>query len=124
MNYNPIGIARMGGYLLTLLIPTVVYGYFVMLKRRNKPSLISQQELDGLKTSGSSFTLVDVREKKEFNAAPREGAVNIPLGNLPYDVAEWDREGLYILVCRTGMRARKGANEMAGRGFRQVRYLQ
>lgn len=124
MSYDPVALARAGGYLITLLIPAVVYGYFVMLKRRHKPSSISEQELAGLRSSGVAFTLVDVREKKEFDAAPREGAVNISLANMAYDVMDWDRTALYILACRTGRRARKGADEMAGRGFRQVRYIQ
>ncbi|MDH4099348.1 MAG: hypothetical protein OEV28_02085, partial [Nitrospirota bacterium] len=100
MSYDPIALAKAGGYLITLLIPAIVYGYFVTLKRRHRPSAVTEQEIEGLKSSGTPFTLVDVREKKEFAATPREGAVNIPLGNLAYDVMDWNREGLYILACK------------------------
>lgn len=123
MSPDPVKLIQTIGSLLILAVPATIYGYYVMLRKRNKPEAITSHDLEGLKAAGTPFTLVDVREPSEFKASPREGAVNIPVSHIPYDTADWDRQGLYILVCAHGIRSKKGAMEMAGRGFRQVRYL-
>lgn len=124
MSYDPTKLAQIIGSLFILAVPAAIYGYYIVLRKRNKPEAIALREMEALKESGTPFTLVDVREPSEFKASPRDGAVNIPLSHIPYDTADWDRAGLYIVACAHGIRAKRGAIEMAGRGFRQVRYLQ
>lgn len=67
--------------------------------------------------------LIDVREPAEQAAGSLEGARPIPLGTLPEAAAGWPRENPVVLVCRTGNRARRGAQTLREMGFADVRVL-
>ena len=62
--------------------------------------------------------LVDVREPEEYKAGHIPDAVNLPLGKLKADinsVADTDRE--LVVYCRTGVRSRTAAEELAELGY-------
>lgn len=121
---DPIKLAEVIGSMFIFAIPITLYVYYRRLRNRNAPSPVSKAALDDMKARGEPFVLVDVREKAEFAKSPRQEAVNIPLSEIPYDTADWNRDGLYVLVCAHGIRSKKGAMAMAGRGFRSVRFLE
>ena len=52
--------------------------------------------------------LLDVREDEEWNAGRIEGAVHIPLAQLPARLAELDRDRPVVTVCRSGGPSRQG----------------
>lgn len=54
---------------------------------------------------GESFTLLDVREADEWEAARIPGAMWIPLGELPYRMGELPTDREIICVCRSGGRS-------------------
>jgi sulfur-carrier protein adenylyltransferase/sulfurtransferase len=68
---------------------------------------LSPGELRDLLTAarGDSPPLIDVREVHEFGAGHLEGAVNIPLGELPQRLGEIPRHPAPIFMCRSGGRS-------------------
>lgn len=51
-------------------------------------------------------TVIDVREINEFESGHFEGAINIPLGNIPMRIAELKAmNGPIVVYCRSGNRS-------------------
>lgn len=67
--------------------------------------------------------LVDVREPGELEICRLPGAVNIPLRKLPQCLDELDRNGAYLLFCRSGGRSGAAVRLMLESGFGDVRHL-
>ena len=61
--------------------------------------------------------IVDVREPAELDDAYIDGAVNIPLGDLPYRLTEVDRGRRVVTVCETGDRSSQAALMLKEQGF-------
>jgi sulfur-carrier protein adenylyltransferase/sulfurtransferase len=57
------------------------------------------------KTPGDAPPLIDVREVHEFRGGHLEGAVNIPLGQLPQRLDEIPAHGAPVFICRSGARS-------------------
>ena len=62
------------------------------------------EELKTLKDNGEAFTLIDVRETHEYEAA-NLGGVSIPLGEILEHLDQIPREGNVIMHCRSGKRS-------------------
>lgn len=61
--------------------------------------------------------ILDVREDDEWAAGRIEGAIHIPLGDLPARLGELDRDRPVVTVCRTGGRAGKAAEQLTAAGL-------
>jgi rhodanese-related sulfurtransferase len=61
--------------------------------------------------------LVDVREPDEFDEVHAEGAVLIPLGEVPARTGEIPPEQDTLLICRSGARSMRAAQYLAGLGY-------
>ncbi len=61
--------------------------------------------LHELLESGERPLLVDVREDAEFAAGHLEGALHIPLGQLPQRLAEIGPQPSPVFICRSGGRS-------------------
>lgn len=66
--------------------------------------------------------LIDVRTPEEFASGHVPGARNIPVDQLEARLAELEdfSGGEIYLVCRSGGRSARGADALAGHGFRTV----
>jgi len=62
--------------------------------------------------------LVDVREPDEFDEVHAEGAVLIPLGDVPERRGEIPPDQDTLLICRSGARSQRAAEYLAGLGHR------
>ena len=51
------------------------------------------------------LSLVDVREVEEFEALHLEGARNFPLSQLADTYEQLDKDNLYYMICKSGMRS-------------------
>ena len=58
--------------------------------------------------------LVDVREPDEFDEVHAEGAVLIPLGDVPERRGEIPPDQDTLLICRSGARSQRAAEYLAG----------
>lgn len=66
--------------------------------------------------------IIDVRTPAEAAAGMLEGAVNIDIGSADFGdrIASLDRDGSYLLYCRTGNRSAQAASIMRELGFTDV----
>lgn len=69
--------------------------------------------------------LIDVREPHEFTGELGHipGAELVPLATLATAARHWDRGAVYILICRSGGRSRRAAQELVAMGFHRVMNL-
>jgi rhodanese-related sulfurtransferase len=70
-------------------------------------------------------SVIDVRTPEEYNAGHLEGALLIPVevGDFVGSISELDREGNYIIYCRTGRRADVAIQQMTELGFKNMTNL-
>ena len=78
-----------------------------------------EQLLDGQRT----FTLLDVREQKEYEAGHLLGAVNLPYEQLDEVEAEITKDRPVVIYCAYGGQSLLAARELAGRGYDAVNAL-
>lgn len=69
------------------------------------------------------FVLLDIREPQELAVASIEGAVHIPMGDLPGKLGELDIDDdtCVAVLCRTGRRSLDAAVYMQKQGFEGAR---
>lgn len=81
---------------------------------------ITPLELKSALDRGDRLVIVDVREPQEYKIARIEGAVLIPLGEIPQRHGEIDRSLLVVCQCRSGVRSAKAAAHLRSVGFERV----
>ena len=81
-----------------------------------RPSLPSVRAAD----VAADAYLLDVREDDEFAAGHAEGALHIPLMDLPARVDELDRDVVVTVVCRVGGRSAQATSWLVQQGFDAV----
>jgi len=68
--------------------------------------------------------LVDVRSPEEFDTGHIEGAINIPVGELPQRLTELgDKDEPIVLYCRSGARSARALSLLQRQGFTAVSNL-
>lgn len=68
-------------------------------------------------------TIVDVRERDEYNAGHIPGALLIPLSELPQRLKDMPRDTEVILVCRSGNRSQQAYDYLKQQGFTNIHNL-
>ena len=63
------------------------------------------------------LSLVDVREVEEFEALHLEGAHNFPLSQLADTYVQLDKDQLYYVICKSGMRSARACQFLAEQGY-------
>lgn len=64
-----------------------------------------------------SLSVLDVREVEEFEALHLEGARNLPLSQLADTYEQLDKDNLYYVICKSGMRSARACQFLAGQGY-------
>jgi rhodanese-related sulfurtransferase len=64
--------------------------------------------------------MLDVREPDEWQAGHIEGALHIPLADLPSRLAELPEDGDLVVVCRSGARSARAVSWLAQNGHDAV----
>jgi glyoxylase-like metal-dependent hydrolase (beta-lactamase superfamily II) len=67
--------------------------------------------------------LVDVREAQEWNEGHIEGAELVPLAGLAGKSGDWPRDKPIVVVCRSGARSGRAAQQLENAGFTRVASL-
>ncbi len=85
-------------------------------------TVISPAEGKELLESGKELMLIDVRTPVEFAEGHIEGAVNSDIegGAFSAFIADLDKEGTYVVYCRSGRRSALAAQAMVSAGFTHV----
>ena len=66
------------------------------------------------------LSLVDVREVEEFEALHLEGARNLPLSQLADTYEQLDKDQLYYVICKSGMRSARACQFLAEQGYEVI----
>jgi rhodanese-related sulfurtransferase len=69
---------------------------------------------------GGDVVLLDVREHDELALAAVQGAVHIPMHEIPARLAELDPAKPLVVMCHSGGRSRRVAEFLKGKGFPNV----
>jgi rhodanese-related sulfurtransferase len=85
---------------------------------------ISAGQVRALQKSGEKFTLLDVREPWEIEAAHIEGSKNIPMGDIPSrGQQELDPDEHIVVMCHHGVRSLTVTNWLRQQGFDKVQSM-
>ena len=66
------------------------------------------------------LSLVDVREVEEFEALHLEGARNFPLSQLADTYKQLDKDNLYYVICKSGMRSARACQFLEEQGYEVI----
>jgi rhodanese-related sulfurtransferase len=81
---------------------------------------ISPRDVQAMIDRGEQFLFVDVREKWEHDAARIEGAVLIPLRQIPANVQQISKAGKIVLLCHHGIRSMDAAVWLQSQGIKDA----
>jgi len=84
---------------------------------------ITPEELHERLLRGDRLQIVDVREPIEVQIAHFDGAVCIPLSELPSKLGVLDASLEVVVVCHHGIRSRHACDYLLREGFEKVRNL-
>ena len=65
----------------------------------------------------SSLSVLDVREVEEFETLHLEGVQNLPLSQLADTYDQLDKDLLYYVICKSGMRSARACQFLAEQGY-------
>jgi len=82
----------------------------------NVPEL-TMHELKTLLAEPNEIVLIDVRENEELENGVLEGAIHIPMGQIPERIDELNPQAKTVVICRTGNRSRKVTEYLVSHGF-------
>ena len=77
-------------------------------------------ELNELLKNGSSPTIIDVREDFELEISKIDGAIHIPMNQIPKRLEELNPDIDYVVMCRTGVRSSQICEFLSNQNFRSV----
>jgi len=85
---------------------------------------ITPEEVKGKLDAGEEFTLLDVREPWEFEAARISSAKLIPMGDVPSRAhQELDPEDHIVVLCHRGVRSMNVTVWLRQQGFENVQSM-
>ena len=76
-----------------------------------------------IEEGGEDTILLDCREPEELALARIEGALHIPMGDIPSRLPELDPEKRYIICCHHGIRSAQVCRFLASNDFDDVSTL-
>jgi rhodanese-related sulfurtransferase len=79
--------------------------------------LIEPAQVRGLVSLGGKLTIVDVRTPEEYAQGHIDGAILMPLDNLPNTYSSLPKKGKLIVYCRSGHRSAKAVQFLAEHGY-------
>ena len=87
---------------------------------------ITSQELIALQKRHEPFTLIDVRERNEWDAGHIEGAIHIAKGLLPFTIRDHvpDIHAPIVVYCASGARSSMARSELRTLGYTNVKNLE
>lgn len=81
---------------------------------------ITVHDLKARREAGDDFMLLDCREALELQIAALDGAVHIPMGEIPARLDEIDAETPCAVLCHHGVRSLRVAMWLAQQGYTKV----
>ena len=90
-----------------------------------KAPYVLSQVVKEWQAQGKAFTLVDVREKEEYDVGHLPGAINIPYAEVEERLEDFDKEQTYVIYCiHSSWRAPYVANLLADYEYDNIYVLE
>lgn len=83
-----------------------------------KISELTPEEVEQKMKSAENITILDVREDDEWESGHIEGAVHIPLWQLPQSLDRLDPQDETVVVCHSGGRSLRACEYLSSLGYR------
>jgi len=81
---------------------------------------IDVTELAAWREGGKDFVLLDVRDDDELSTAAIEGAMHIPMAEIPQRAAELDKDATIAVLCHHGGRSARVAQFLTMQGYSHI----
>jgi rhodanese-related sulfurtransferase len=78
---------------------------------------ISVRELADMRSAGKKHTVLDVREARELDVCQLEGALHIPMAEIPSQTDTLPTDQLLVVICHHGARSQMVVDFHRGAGF-------
>ena len=91
---------------------------------KNEYINIDVKELELELQNELSPTIIDIREDFELEISRLEGAIHIPMNDVPSRLNELNVEEKYVIMCRTGVRSAQICEFLANQNFKNVANLE
>ncbi len=86
-----------------------------MQEREITPSQVNEKRAE--------LVLVDVREPNEWDAGHVEGAIHIPLSQVPQRMNEIPKDRDVVMICRSGGRSGRAQEYLLQNGYSRVQNM-
>ncbi|MEK9657344.1 MAG: rhodanese-like domain-containing protein [bacterium] len=83
----------------------------------NEHGIVTAEQLKNILKSNETFTLVDVREKDEYQMNHIQGSVLIPLSDFENTCSVLSKNQPLILYCRSGRRSLLAQQHLQKKGY-------
>ncbi|MBB6429093.1 rhodanese-like domain-containing protein [Algisphaera agarilytica] len=86
---------------------------------------VTPRAVKTLREAGEDFVLLDVREPREIAAAAVDGAVVVPMGEIPSRLSELEprAQEKIVVMCHHGVRSMRVAAFLRQQGFQDVKSM-
>jgi rhodanese-related sulfurtransferase len=81
---------------------------------------ITPSQLEQSLEAGEPYLLLDVREREELDICRIDGAVHIPMSEIPARLHELDPDSRIVCICHHGLRSASVAGFLVARDFADV----
>ena len=79
--------------------------------------VISVRELADMRSAGKTHTVLDVREAKELDVCPLDGALHIPMAEIPVQTEDLPTDQLLVVICHHGACSQMVVDFLRSAGF-------
>lgn len=120
--------------LLVFLSAVVIYEYGESVRQVSQSGVDSEgnpyiksvpsKDLQVMISTGVDFTLIDLRNKEQYDEGHIPGALSIPYPELPSRLEGFNKGEKIILYCKSGPWSRVSYRDMLKKGFTNVKILQ
>ena len=82
-----------------------------------RSDVISVRELAEMRSAGKEHTVLDVREARELDICRLEGALHIPMAEIPAQTDDLPKDQLLVVICHHGTRSQTVVDFLRNAGF-------
>jgi rhodanese-related sulfurtransferase len=82
-----------------------------------RPDAISVRELADMRGAGKEHTVLDVREARELEICQLEGALHVPMAEIPDRTDDLPTDQPLVVICHHGVRSQMVVDFLRDAGF-------
>ena len=121
---NTRQVALVVASLAAVVIMSITCFNFFCVGQQLVYKTISVSDARVMMQSSSNVLVVDVRTPQEYVKGHLEGAINIPLSDLPLRIGGLEQNRPILVYCRTGHRSAQASSILVKAGFTKVYNLE